>query len=72
MWNHTGNILLHTDDVGKPKPPSVRLPPKDHCYGSTNQLPENGVRELLCWSYHQPTPDAEQKKDFTQVNIRPL
>ena len=26
----------------------------------------------MCWKYHEPTSDAEQQKDFTQVNIRSL
>jgi hypothetical protein len=47
MWNHTGNIILHKDDVGRPKPPAVRLPPNDYVYGNHNRLPEDGVKECI-------------------------
>ncbi len=45
MWNHTGNILLHKDDVGKAKPPTYNLPADGYAYGAYNRMPEKGVRE---------------------------
>jgi len=69
MWNHTGNIVLHKDDVGKPKPPAVRLPPNDYVYGNHNRLPEDGVKELIHqWKYHHPTKDQIGPLDFTKMN----
>lgn len=43
MWNHTGNVLLHKDSVGKSKPPVTQLPPEDWVYGNHNKKPEKGV-----------------------------
>jgi len=69
MWNHTGNIVLHKDDVGKPKPPAVRLPPNDYVYGNHNRLPEDGVKELVHhWKYHSATKDQIGPLDFCKMN----
>ena len=73
MWNHTGNIILHKDDVGKPKPPCTRLPPADYVYGNPTKLADDGVRELINnWTYHKATQDSEPSKDYLKVNRKCL
>ena len=45
MWNHTGNILLHRDDVGTSKPTIFSLPGDQFAYGAYNRQPEKGVKD---------------------------
>ena len=46
------NILLHKDEVGKPRPPTSKLPSQSYAYGQTNLKPEAGMRELIHdWTY---------------------
>lgn len=45
MWNNTGNILLHRDDVGTSKPPTYKLPDDKFIYGAYNRQPEKKVKE---------------------------
>lgn len=69
MWNHTGNILLHKDDIGRPKPPCTKLPSSDWVYGNHNRQPEDGVNKLIHdWKYHDPTQDEIGDKDFCKMN----
>ena len=45
MWNNTGNILLHRDDVGKSKPPTFTLPDEEFVYGRNKSQPRIEVKE---------------------------
>jgi len=71
MWNHTGNVLLHKDAVGKSKPTIYNLPEDEFSYGKPNMKGEKGVKysklyfliEVIHdWQYHKIVPDADCKK----------
>ena len=71
MWNHTGNILLHKDDVGKSKPTVYKLPGEGFSYGAYNRQPEKGVKEgsLLSpviheWQYSQLAGNNENIRNI--------
>lgn len=87
MWNHTGNILLHKDTVGKAKPPTSKLPPEDWVYGNHNRKPEKGVDAskfkfdlapevnsvvIHDWQYHRPTKKTVGGRNFTKTNKKAL
>ena len=44
MWNNTGNVLLHKDDVGKAKPTTYDLPQAGFSYGKPGDKTEKGVK----------------------------
>lgn len=72
MWNNTGNILLHRDDVGKSKPTIHKLPGDDFTYGAYNRQPEKTVKEIINeWQYsHKPGRNDHVRKAISQSNRR--
>lgn len=71
MWNHTGNILLHRDDVGKSKPTIYKLPGDEFVYGAYNRQPEKTVKEgtplspvMHDWQYSQQTGNNENIRNI--------
>lgn len=47
------NVLLLKDDIGKGKPPSIKLPPVDNAYGKPNNKNEQGAAVITTsWLEH--------------------
>lgn len=50
------NPLLVKDDVGKPKPCTVKLPNKDHTYGKPENRDQDGAGKLTSsWNTSRPS-----------------
>lgn len=64
------NILLLRDDIGKSKPPSIKLPPVEKAYGKPNNKNEQGCNIITTsWLEHTSSkPNAHMAKDWRKIN----
>ena len=63
------NVLLVKDDVGKPKPPTVKLPGGDHTFGKPDLKDQEGARVITSsWITHKSSKSGAQPKDFRKIN----
>ena len=48
------NVLLVKDDVGKPKPATVKLPKEGHIFGKPDNKDQEGARLITAsWATHK-------------------
>ena len=69
VQRRNNNVLLAKDDVGKPKPSSFQLPPKDFVYGKSQGKDNAGVAVVTSsWNYHSQSKGKDIKVDFQKIN----
>uniref|UniRef100_A0A7S0YX69 Flagellar associated protein n=1 Tax=Hemiselmis tepida TaxID=464990 RepID=A0A7S0YX69_9CRYP len=63
------NPLLLPVEVGRPKIPSVDLPPPDHTYGIKSDLGGEGAGAVIgAWAEHAANAAVQPGRDFRQLN----
>ena len=63
------NVLLAKDDVGKPKPCTVKLPATDHAYGKPDRKELYGAGVITSsWHTSEASKPAMVGKDFKKLN----
>lgn len=65
----SNNFLLVKDSMGKPKPSTKNLPPKDFIYGKKLNPDKEGVGALISsWAVHSSSKVPAADKDFRKLN----
>ena len=65
------NYLIVKDDVGKPKPPTRKLPGSDFAFGKPDQTGAEGASVVVnTWKYHETKPQDPNKnpRNFMKLN----
>jgi Domain of unknown function (DUF4483) len=67
---NSGNFLLLKDDVGKPKPPTRKLPSSEFIFGKkTPKDLEDAGQIMSSWHEHRKSLRTSHEKDYRLVNI---
>ena len=65
----TKNMLLVSDDVGKAKPSTRKLPGDNFTYGKAEHQDVEGASEVISnWKFHEQSKRAVPDRDFTKLN----
>ena len=63
------NVLLVKDDVGKPKPATVKLPKEGHIFGKPDIKDPDGAKFITeSWGCHKSSKSHVPQKDFKKIN----
>ena len=66
---NTKNQLLVTDDVGKAKPSTRKLPAENFTYGKAEYQDVEGAGEVMSnWKFHGQSKKSKPDRDFKKLN----
>ena len=69
LGHRTKNMLLVTDDVGKAKPSTRKLPGDNFAYGKADYQDVEGASDVISnWKFHDQSKKSKPDRDFTKLN----